>query len=883
MALTSGTKLGPYEIVSSLGAGGMGEVYRARDTRLERTVAIKVLPEEFSNDPEFKQRFEREARAISSLNHPHICTLYDVGHQGSADYLVMEYIEGESLSHRLTKGPLPTEQLLGIAIQISEALDTAHRHGITHRDLKPGNVMLTKIGAKLLDFGLAKPTAPLKVAAATSAPTFSGLSPITRKGYVTGTLEYMSPEQVQGEEADTRSDIFALGAVLYEMATGKRAFQGKSSISVASAILEKEPEPISRLQPMAPPGLEHVIKTCLAKDAEQRWQSAADVGRELRWIAESRSESSLQKPALRSQRSREHVWILAVAVLAAFAAYLWWKGLPSRSPTRLHVTVALPAGQALLNNSTQPVAISPDGTTIAYSALNEKHKTQLYVRKLDSFESTPIGGTEGGMEPFFSPDGEWLGFGTEDNKLKKVALHGGSSVLADTALPTGGFWAEDGTIYFVKSFTSGIYAVPGSGGPQRQVTQTALSAGDRVHFWPVALPHNSGLIFTVWTGKSFNEGRIEAQSFKTGKRKVLIDGGTDAHYLSSGHIAYGRSGTVFVAGFDPERLELTSSPVPVIEGVMMGASNGDAAFGVSQNGTLIFAPGTFTSFHRNLVWMDRKGNASNITAEVKPYAFPALSPDGKRIALTLQGSTFDVWTYDLGRETFTKVSFGGDDYRPRWSPDGKMLAYDSSKTGQQQVFVKPATGQGPERMVTDGPENKELYDWTANSREVIFGRENKVTGWDLYTAAVEGDRQPRPLVEGPFNQTQARASPDGKWLAYVSDESGQQEVFVQAMDDPSVRVQVSREGGSGPRWARSGKELFYGTETQIFSVTFAADKNFQPNKPTLLFEDKREWTGYDVGRNDKFAVARDVDVEAGSAHINVVLNWFEELKAKARN
>jgi serine/threonine protein kinase/Tol biopolymer transport system component len=883
MALTTGTKLGPYEILSLLGAGGMGKVYRARDTRLERTVAIKVLPEEFWNDSEFKQRFEREARTISSLNHPHICTLYDVGHQDGADYLVMEFIDGESLSQRLSKGPLPTEQLLKAGVQISEALDAAHRHGIIHRDLKPGNIMLTKSGAKLLDFGLAKPIAPLKVTAATSTPTFSGaLTPITRKGYITGTLEYMSPEQIEGKEADARSDIFALGAVLYEMATGKRAFQGKSSISVASAILEKDPEPISKSQPMSPPGLEHVVKTCLAKEAEERWQSAADVGRELRWVAETGSQST-HKPVLRSRKNRERAWILAVAVLLLLAAYLWWRGgLPSRSETSLHVTVALPPGQALLNNSTQPVAISPDGRTIVYAAVNEQHKTQLYARKLDGFESTPIGGTEGGMEPFFSPDGDWLGFGTEDNKLKKVALRGGSSVLADTALPTGGSWSEDGTIYFVKSFTSGIYAVPANGGPERQVTHTGSSAGDRVHFWPVALPHNSGLIFTVWTGKSFNEGRIEVLSFKTGKRKVLIDGGTDAHYLSGGFLAYGRAGTVLVAGFDPERLELTSSPVPAIEGVMMGASNGDAAFGFSRNGTLIFEPGTFTSFQRNLVWMDRKGNASNIAAEVKPYAFPALSPDGKRIALTLQSSTFDVWVYDLERETFTKVSFGGDDYRPRWSLDGKMLAYDSSKTGQQQVFVKHASGQGPERVVTDGPENKELYDWTANNREVIFGRENKESGWDLYAAAVEGNHQPRPLVVGPFNQTQARASLDGKWLAYVSDESGQQEVFVQAIDDPSVRVQISREGGSGPRWARSGKELFYRTETEIFSVTFAALKNFRPSKPTLLFQDKREWAGYDVGGNDRFVVARDAEVRGSGTQINVVLNWFEELKTKAR-
>jgi len=885
MALASGTKLGPYEILAPLGAGGMGEVYRARDTRLERIVAIKVLPQEFSNDSELKQRFEREARSISSLNHPHICTLYDVGHQDGIDYLVMEYIEGESLAQRLTKGPLPTEQLLKIGIQISEALDAAHRHGIIHRDLKPGNVMLTKGGTKLLDFGLAKPTAPLKAAAATGAPTFAGtLSPITRKGYITGTLEYMSPEQVEGKEADSRSDMFALGAVLYEMATGKRAFQGKSSISVASAILEKEPEPISKFQPMSPPGLEHVIKTCLAKDAEERWQSAADVGRELHWIAGSGSGAGLPRPIVRSRKMRERaVWMFAAAMLALLAAYLGWKGgSNSANGARLHMTVTLPQGTVLVRNSTQPVAIAPDGTTIVYSASNEGHKTQLYLRKLDSFESRAIPGAEEGMAPFFSPDGEWVGFVTTDDKLRKVALRGGSSVLSDTAISIGGSWADDGTVYFVKSFASGIYAVPGGGGQPRQITQTGSNGDDRVHLWPAVLPHNSGLIFTVWNGKSFNEARIEGISFKTGKRKVLVENGTDAHYLSSGHIAYGRDGNLFVAGFDPERLELTSSPVPATEGVMMGAANGDAVFGVSQNGTLVFEPGTFTSFPRNLQWIDRKGISTNINAEVRPYASPTLSPDGKRIALTLMSSTFDVWLYDLERETLTKFSFGGDDYRPRWSPDGKMLAYDSSKTGRQQVFVKPVNGSGSERMVTDGPESKELFDWTADNREVIFGRENKETGWDVYAAPIEGNHQPRRLVEGPFNQIQAHVSPDGKWLAYVSDESEQQEVFVQALDDPSTRVQISREGGFEPRWARTGRELFYLSQNKIMSVTFAAGRNLSPGKPTLLFEDKREWNGYDVGRNDRFVVSRDAELKGTGTQINVVLNWFDEIKAGAK-
>jgi len=496
MGLTSATKLGPYEILDLLGAGGMGEVYRARDTRLDRTVAVKVLPERFSSDRDFKQRFEREAKTISALNHPHICTLDDVGHQDGIDYLVMEHIEGESLSQRLAKGALTTEQMLKTGVQIADALDRAHRHGIIHRDLKPGNIMLAKSGAKLLDFGLAKPQVAIKAAAGRSIATSTGaVNPITRQGHIAGTLEYMSPEQIEGKEADPHSDIFALGAVLYEMATGKRAFEGKSSISVASAILEKDPEPISKVSPMSPPALEHLVQTCLAKEADERWQSAADVARELRWISQSGSQAGVPAPiASHRKRRARAIWIVSGVALALATGYIGWQsGLRTQTGSPVHLAISLPSDKTLLNNSTQPVAISPDGSTIVYSAYNEDRKKQLYLRRLDSFESTAIAGTEGGMDPFFSSTGEQLGF-TADGKLKKVSLRGGTSViLGDLGAPVGGSWADDDTIYYVKSFTSGIYAISAGGGQPRQVTKPA-QADDRAHLWPTALPGNSGLI-----------------------------------------------------------------------------------------------------------------------------------------------------------------------------------------------------------------------------------------------------------------------------------------------------------------------------------------------------------------------------------------------------
>ena len=876
MLLAQNTRVGPYEIVSPLGAGGMGEVYRARDTRLDRTVAIKILPPEMSRDTLLKQRFEREAKTISNLNHPHICVLHDVGSQDGLSYLVMECLEGETLAKRLEKGPLPLEQVLKYGAQIADALDKAHRSGVVHRDLKPGNIMLTSTGAKLLDFGLAKPASPLTSTAMLTAVTQD--SPVTEQGTIVGTFQYMSPEQVEGKELDGRSDIFSLGAVLYEMLTGQRAFEGKSHLSVASAIVEKEPAPITTTKPMTPPSLDHAVQKCLAKQPDERWQSASDLASELSWIHTAGSESAAA-PLIHRRRQRVlATWVGVGVALVVLAAYLGWRGgLREQSDSPVHLAVTLPAGKVLDNSSFEPMTISPDGSAIVYAAAGDDRKTQLYLRRLEAFESTPITGTEGATSPFFSPNGESLAFFSEGS-LKKVLLRGGSPAVVAEAAVSWGNWGENDTIYFCKSFSSGIYAVPAGGGQPWQVTQPG--SGDRAHLWPKALPGNSGLIFTVWTGRSFNEARIEGLWFKTGRRKVLVEGGTDGRYLANGFLAYTRNGTLFVVGFDPKRLETKGTPIPIIDGVKSGAANGDADFAVSDNGTLVFQPGTFSSYQRNLVWMDRTGKTRNVIEGIRPYAFPVISPNGQRVALTLQGSSFDVWVYDLGRGTLTRASFGGDDYRPHWSPDGRMLGYDSSKSGQQQVYVKRGVEQGAEAAMTDGPENKEFYGWTPDGHEIIFGRQNKDTGWDLYAAGVEGDHKPRPLVVGPFNQNEAQLSPDGKWLAYVSDESGEPEVFVQAMKDPGTRAQVSSEGGTDPRWAHAGDELLFRSNRRVMSVKLSPGGALSLSKPVLLFEDKKDWNGYDVASDGRLVVARNAEDKGSGTQINVVLHWFEELKKK---
>jgi serine/threonine protein kinase/Tol biopolymer transport system component len=877
MALTPGTKLGPYEIIAPLGAGGMGEVYRARDTRLDRDVAVKVLLTNLASDPSLKQRLEREARAVSKLSHPHICTLHDIGHQDGIDFLVMELVEGESLEQRLLKGPLPADQVIRYAAQIADALAKAHKRGFTHRDLKPANIMLAKSGAKLMDFGLAKQAGPAPLATALTEMTVDQAK-LTSEGSIVGTFQYMAPEQLEGKEADARTDIFALGEVIYEMATGKPAFSGKSRASLIAAILTIDPPSIAELQPLAPVTLDRVVKKCLAKDPDDRWQSASDLASELNWMLTSGSQAGLPAPAIIRQTPRQRaIWTGAALALILVGAFVGWRvGQGEHGTTPVRLTITLPPGKALLNNSTEPLAISQDGSTIAYAAYGEDRKAQLYVRKLGSFESTLIPGTDGARSPFFSPNGEWLAFVSDDFKLKKVLLRGGSAVVVVDGPFFGGAW-EDDTIYYVRGFTAGISSVPAGGGQSRQLTNPGSTPEDRAHLWPSPFPHNTGMIFTVWTGRTFNEARIEGLLFKSGQRKVLIEGATGGRYLPSGHLAYTRNGTLFVVGFDAERLEVKGTPIPVIEGVMTGASNGDADFAVSNNGTLVFQPGTLTSFQRNLVWMDRSGKATNITPDVKPYASPALSPDGKHIALTLEGSTFDVWVYDLERDALTKVSFGGDDYQPLWSPDGKMLAYSSSKSGHMQLYLKHGVLQGEESMLTDGPETKALCAWTPDGREMIFGRQNKDTGWDIYAVTVEGDHKVRPLVVAPFNQGRAHVSPDGKWMAYVSDESGQGEVFVQSLSDPNTRVQISTEGGTDPRWA-GHNELLYRSKTRLMSVKFSPGGELSPGKPVLLFEDKAAWTGYDVAPDGRLVVVRDATDNAAGTQINVVLHWFEELK-----
>ncbi len=913
MALTNGTKLGPYEIIAPIGRGGMGEVYRARDTRLDRTVAIKVLPSHLSSDPARRQRFEREAKTISSLNHPHICTLHDVGQQDGTDYLVMEYLEGETLAQRLEKGPLPLEQVLLYATEIADALDKAHRKGVTHRDLKPGNILLTKTGTKLLDFGLAKlAVAPVSSAAtgggdaaAIALPTAS--KSLTVEGTILGTFQYMAPEQLEGKEVDARTDIFAFGAVVYEMVTGKKAFEGKSQASVMAAILEREPPAMSTLQPMTPPALDRVVKKCLAKEPEKRWQAASDLCDELKWIAEADvaprfigADAGLKPGATAPLHRRALPWVLAglflVAIIAGIAVWSL-KPTPPRPVTRTVIT--LPPGERLAGLGQPAVALSPDGNQLVYVATRGGTQ-QLYLRAMDSLEAKPIPGTEGAANPFFSPDGQWLGF-FEGGKLKKVSVSGGAALTlcSASATPPGASWGSQGMIAFAPTLASVLRQVSDAGGAPQPLTR--LEKGEVGHRWPEFLPGGKAVLFAAAKGATnWTNAKVAVQSVGTGERRDLfiIQAGTQLRYAPSGptaiasgrqagHLVYAQAGTVMAVPFDPQRLEVTGAALPVVEGVLQSTFTGAAQYSVSATGSLVYVPGGPQAAQRRLVWVNRHGAEQPLPAPVHAYRQPRLSLDGRRVAVTIEGPDAQVWLYDLSRETLTRWTFEGNvNLNPVWTPDGKRMAFQSNREGPQNLFWQLADGSGGLERLTTSEYNHAPNSWSPDGQLLAFIEITPTTGWDIWVLRLS-DRKAQPFLRTPFNESAPWFSPDGRWLAYVSDESGRFEVYVQPYPGPGGKWLISTEGGVEPVWNPNGRELFYRNGDKMMAVEVTTRPGFSAGKPKALFEGKYlptpvTFPNYDVSPDgQRFLMLKPSEPEAAApTQINVVLNWFEELKRR---
>ena len=905
MALIPGTRLGPYEIESPLGAGGMGEVYRARDTRLDRTVAVKILPSHLSEDSEAKQRFEREARVISSLNHPHICTLHDVGNQDGTAYLVMEHVQGEGLDVRLQRGPLPLKQALEVGMQICDALEKAHRAGIVHRDLKPGNIMLTAAGAKLLDFGLAKPVVLLGSRSASqpgpltpSTPTMnlSALSPapsaLTQQGSIVGTFQFIAPEVLQGQEVDARSDIFSLGCVLYEMLTGRRAFEGKSQISVASAILEKEPEPITKIQSSMPAALDHVVQGCLAKEPDTRWQNAADVGRELRWIASGAAGADAAPPQAPSSSWGERT--LWAAVVAVLIAAVLWLSLSGREPERALRSFLPPppeTGFDFTGDVSGPPAITTDGSAVAFCARKQGDQSSIWVQSLTDLTPRKLEGTEGASFPFWSADAKFLGFFAEGH-LKKVPGAGGPvTTLAEAPNPRGGTWNLDNVIIFEPDYRESLWRISAAGGAATRLTN--FDGKHTTHRWPAFLPDGKHFLFFATSHSGNWEQGIYFGSLADGSYKRVLDADSDAQY-ASGYLIYHLQSQLLAQKFDVSSGKVSGDPITLANFVEYDAGTWHATFAASRNGLLVYEPGT-KARGTDLLSLDRSGKILGKVAERAAYKGSGrFSPDGKRLAVAVGDPEADVWVFDLNRGSQTRLTFGGGTHlSPSWSPDGQRVVYltQSGATPMAGTSLRErlANGGGQEEVLMEhpasGPITVSSPQFSPDGRYLLHLGQSGPADVAIWAMPMTGDRKPFAVVRPPSAQArivQFRLSPDGRWLAYSSTESGREQIYVTQFPSSQGRWQVSQAGGTYPCWRGDSKEIwFLGVDGFMHAAGVNANGDaFEVDPARTLFE--LHYTAplgepYDLAPDGQRLVATTLP-ESLPTPLVLVTNWTAEVK-----
>jgi serine/threonine-protein kinase len=885
-----------YKIIEKIGAGGMGEVYKAEDTKLKRTIALKFLSPTTLNSKTEKDRFIREAQAAAALNHPNIAHIYSIEETKTQNFIVMEYIDGKSLQDLLDASGgslLPIDQALNYTIQVATGIQDAHDVGIVHRDIKSANIMITKKDViKIMDFGLAK---------------LINRSMLTQEGTTMGTFAYMSPEQAQGKKVDNRSDIWSLGVVIYEMFCGQLPFKGDYDQAVVYSIVNEEPEPITALRSGIPMEVERIVKKAMAKNPDERYQNINEMLVDLRILKKNLSNSTQKSPLTSNippgsgkfQRYNLLPWAISL-VLTIVAIVLWilWLETPSTENHVIRFVHALPPGQIIEISRSygSAISISPDGTQLVYSA-TDSSGTRLYRRQIDQLESTPINGTDGSENPFFSPDGKWVGF-FASGKLKKVSLADGvPKTICEAQSGYGASWGSDNNIIFSPTFTSGLLSVPAIGGRPQAITYLKSEEGELSHRWPEILPDGKTVLFTINTGMNADLKSIAVFSSITGKNHIVIREGTNARYVSEGFITFLRAGMLMGVPFDVNSLETTGPEFKILDGVKFsGAGGGQYSF--SRNGTLVWIsdPDQFpftsedqspVSFRKvaesSLTWIDRNGVEEKLQSPPDGYWTPSISPDGRRLAVTIN---LDIFILELNRGVLTRFTFEGRNHLPIWSPDGQQITFSSARNGHPNLFWKRADGSGIAKRILLSKQHQDPGSWTPDGKKLAYAELRSNTNWDILILNTEENFQSTPFLNTTFNEYNPMVSPDGRWLAYSSDESGRSEVYIKRFPTGGGKWQISMNGGREPLWARSGQEIFYRNDGNIMAVAVEKGTSIKVGRPTLLIEgeyNSREMTpfgspNYAVSPDGRFLVIKPEPINPPK-QINFVLNWFEELNS----
>ena len=890
--LATGDRIGVYEVTSLLGRGGMGEVYRAHDTRLRRDVALKILPRELIADPDRLARFEREARMLAALNHPHIATLYGIEEAGDVHALVLELVEGPTLAERLERGPLSITESVAIARQIAEALEAAHERGIVHRDLKPANIKVTRDGVvKVLDFGLAK-----AVTGGGTSPDLSTVPTVTiegtRDGVILGTPAYLSPEQARGQAVDKRTDIWSFGCVLYQMCSGQMAFSGHTISDTIAAILERQPD-FAKLPAATPRSVRRLLSRCLEKNPARRLRDIGDARLDLEDVL-SREPADVAESARVRARSVSLTAAIAVAgLLVGVGAMAAWFGMrpPVPRPSGLVTRFAIPFGpNEFVGTSHSPlVTISDDGSKVGYTAAGGSALGQLlYVRWRDQDQPKALPDVFGSV-PFFSPDGQWLGhWNGLSRTLRKVALSGGAPVvLADVDSVSGATWGEDGNIVWAWF---NLFSVAASGGTPKTLLQVNIDKGERFFRQPQYLPGGKAIVFAIGTGdiEGYEDARIAALDLATGQYKTLIEGGSSPRYATTGHLVYARGGSLFAVPFDAKKLVVTGQPFPVLDGIFSSRNTGAADFAIAANGDLAYIPGPTEGGRRQLMWIDRQGRSQSFGLPPRSYLHPRLSPDEKQLAFEIEGPAHDLYSYELSRGVTTRLTFDGASHWPMWSPTGDRIAFRSWKTNGMTLWSMPVNQSRREEQLPAAGHMLSPESWSPDGKTIAYLRMDDMRHFDVWEFLLEGGRKSQPVLESAkFLQASPKFSPDGRWLAYSSNESRRPEVFITQYPGPGAKIQVSTEGGLDPVWRRDGEELYYRNGDKMMVVTVTRTPAITLSSPRVLWEGHYTFgsssscggpgvasANYDVTADgQRFVMVEDKDQDLRAREVDVVVNF----------